>query len=75
MAFRAALFLVMCGMLFGGPKSGGTDKAKCLATCKSSCNKSFATCKQNAKSKTAIESCQKSLDICNSNCVNKACSN
>ena len=74
MALRVALFLLMCGMLVSSAdKSAPADKAKCLATCQNKCDQSLAACKKNAKTKTALESCQKSRDLCGAVCVNKAC--
>jgi hypothetical protein len=74
MALRVALFLLMCGLLYStSDKSGAAEQAKCIGTCKNSCNRSYDSCKKNATTKTAIQACQKSLDTCGSNCVNKAC--
>jgi hypothetical protein len=76
LALRAALLLMMCGLLFAGPdKSASDDKAKCLAACNKTCDQSLATCKKNATTKAAIEACQKSRNVCGSVCVNKTCSN
>jgi hypothetical protein len=72
--FRVALFLLMCGLLLlSADKSGTADKARCLAACQSKCDQSLATCKKNAKSKSALEACQKSRDLCGSVCINKTC--
>lgn len=74
MALRAALFLMVGGLLFAGSdKSAAAQKAKCIADCKAKCTRSYDTCKKNATTKTAIEGCQKSLNLCSANCSNKAC--
>jgi hypothetical protein len=76
---KAALFVMMGALVLAGSVSGqkGTqsdaEKAKCIAKCKSSCQKTYDSCKKNATTKTAIESCQKSLDTCNAVCANMAC--
>jgi hypothetical protein len=70
---KTALFLVMAGLFMAGPNSPGAGKAQCLANCKDSCTKTLNSCKSSAKTRQAQDSCQKSFQICNSNCVNKAC--
>ncbi len=70
MKLKIALFLLVCGMVFPNFDKTRDD---CIAKCRSRCTATLETCKQNAKSKTAVEGCQKSYNICASNCVNKAC--
>ena len=77
MKLKAAWFVMLGALLLAGAGPSGqkgtqsdAEKAKCIAKCKSSCQKTYDTCKKNATTKTAIESCQKSLDTCNAICAN-----
>ena len=70
---KVALLLIMCLVLVAAVQKGNADKAKCLANCKARCEKSYTTCQKNAKSDAAMKSCEKSKQICNSDCLNKAC--
>jgi hypothetical protein len=65
------VILVMSSVLYGEAKKG--DNAKCLGTCKNSCQKLYTTCVKDAKTDDKKAACKKSLDLCNSNCINKAC--
>lgn len=68
-----SMILAMSAALLGSAGKG--DKAKCLENCKADCQKTYTKCIKDAKSEAQKAACKTNLDGCNSNCVNKKCSN
>lgn len=54
-------------------KPNNQAQQRCLKACKDKCAKSYNTCLQNAKTDSAKQQCQRGKEICDSDCVNKAC--
>lgn len=65
--------ILVFGLLSAGDKTA-SEKANCVSSCKQKCANSLNACKKNATTKNAIQGCEKSRSLCDSNCVNKACS-
>jgi hypothetical protein len=70
---RIGFFLLLGGMMFFSFAATGSNRDQCLASCRQKCSNSLATCKQNAKSKSALANCQGSYSICSSQCLDKVC--
>jgi hypothetical protein len=68
-----AFVVVLSGAVFAGQKKSPAEYDRCMKACTAKCDKFYTTCVKDAKTDQAKKSCQKSKELCNSDCVNKAC--
>ncbi len=71
---RLIVGLILAFGLLSARDKTASEKAKCVSSCKQKCANSLSACMKNAATKNAIQGCEKSKSLCDSNCVNKACS-